>query len=659
MADQGQCASGLGISPDEIERAMTGYFGAGQNGQASKGYSEKDVQHISKLLEHLGKKEWSLRPRTYIVLRHINCTEIMPIFVSLGLFDIALPYNHTTLPEAITSPSTRMRFLETQLVVLTKAMDLETFEGRHRHFSEDGDLHFKRIKSLGQGGFGEVDHVYSTLSCKEYARKRIFRGRTFKKNKQKMEMFENELSTLKRLSHHHLVEYIGSYTDKKFFGLIMSPIADMNLKEFLNISPFSNFHQSTLRTFFGCISSGVLYLHRNQIRHKDIKPENILVKGENVLITDFGTALDWAEQGHSTTDNTIKAWSVRYCAPEVANYQKRNSSADIWSLACVFFEMITVLRGQTIQAMREYFSNHGTEEAFIRDNADATHGWMQLLYQNTGPSSDNEPLEWVRAMTRPVPRDRIGAAELVSRISEYRTEGSFIGLCCTEIHDADEDSDSSYQGSADEREGSHILTAPTTVQDSTLLESSSHESLDASDQPLSPPQIQTSSEPILPNVARFPIRDEIVKEAQADSSSFKRQLQSLQQSKATPQRLGMPLQHDTNASRLEISSPAAKTSQQPHKGQQDWEIHQRKPSEENYRETILSSSEFPPLDIQGSKVTGQKRNQPNSWGRLIASDDAPGRIIREAQGSSERDHSLDTCAWDRVGLSYKISINRH
>jgi serine/threonine protein kinase len=191
-------------------------------------------------------------------------------------------------------------------------MDLETFEGRHRHFAADGDLHFKKIKSLGIGGFGEVDHVYSTLSCKEYARKRIFRGRTFKKYREKMEMFENELSTLKRLSHYHLVEYIRSYTDKKFFGLIMSPIADMNLKEFLDISSFSNSHQSTLRTFFGCISSCVLYLHRNQIRHNDIKPENILVKGDNVLITDFGTALDWTEQGHSTTDNTIKAWSVRY-----------------------------------------------------------------------------------------------------------------------------------------------------------------------------------------------------------------------------------------------------------------------------------------------------------------------------------------------------------
>jgi serine/threonine protein kinase len=641
MADQGQSASGLTIPPDEIERAMTGYFGAGRNRQSSKGYSEKDVQHISKLLEHLGKIEWSLRPRTYIVLRLINCTEIMSIFVSLGLFDIALPYNHMTLPEAITSPSTRTRFLETQSIILTKAMDLETFEGRHRHFAEDGDLHFKKIKSLGIGGFGEVDHVYSTLSCKEYARKRIFRGRTFKKNKEKMEMFENELSTLKRLSHYHLVEYIGSYTDKKFFGLIMSPIADMNLKEFLNISPFSNSYQSTLRTFFGCISSGVLYLHRNQIRHKDIKPENILVKGENVLITDFGTALDWTEQGHSTTDNTIKAWSVRYCAPEVANYEKRNSSADIWSLACVFLEMMTVLRGQTIQAMREYFSNHGTEEAFIRNNAEATNSWMQLLTQIPGPSADNEPLKWFRAMTRPVPRDRMGAAELVSRISEYRTDSSFIGLCCTEVHDADEDSDSSYQGSEDERERSHILTAPTTVQESSPLGSSGPEPLDIPDQSLSSSQPQSGYELVLPNVAKFPTTGKTRKEGQKDFSASKDFLQSCKQSKDSLNPLVSLPQHDAHLPQLHVSLCGAKAVQQPLESQQKSGKTQKLPSEKSQQTRILSSDEFPPLSIQVPKVTGQTRKQPKSWASLIAPNGVAGATRNEAQVPSERDHSLD------------------
>lgn len=638
MAGQEQNTGGLQISPEEIERAMTGYFGAG--GQPCKAFAEKDVQHISKLLEHLGKKEWSLRPRTYIVLRLINSTEIMSIFVSLGLFDIALPYNHRSLPEAITSPSTRAKFLEAQSVILTKAMDLETFEGRHRHFAEDGDLHFKRIKSLGVGGFGEVDHVYSTLSCKEYARKRIFRGRGYKKNKEKMQSFENELSTLKRLSHHHLVEYIGSYTDRKFFGLIMSPIANMNLREFLNMSPFPDPPRSSLRTFFGCISSAVLYLHRNQIRHKDIKPENILVKGENVLITDFGTALDWTEQGHSTTDNTIKAWSVRYCAPEVANYQKRNSSADIWSLACVFFEMITVLRGHTIQSMKEYFDTHGTEEAFIRDNAEATECWKQLLFQMPGPTCDNEPLNWISTMIKPVPRDRMGAAELVTRISEYRAEYSFIGLCCTEIHDADEDSDSSYQGSVDEQQGSHVFTAPTSVQDSASLEDSSHGSLDVPDQPMSQSQPLVSSGSNTPNFARHPVKEANKKEAKVDSKASKREVQSQQQVKRTVELLALPPQHGINAPHNETLSPMAKSTRQPLRGQGDQEKHLEKPASRSHREAVLSTSDFPPLAREGPKIASQKKGRQTSWARLLASDDSLNRG-GVAQEKSERDHSLD------------------
>jgi hypothetical protein len=43
-------------------------------------------------------------------------------------------------------------------------------------------------------------------------------------------MFKNKLLTLKQLLHYYLVKLISSYTNKKFLGLIMLLIANMNLK---------------------------------------------------------------------------------------------------------------------------------------------------------------------------------------------------------------------------------------------------------------------------------------------------------------------------------------------------------------------------------------------------------------------------------------------
>ncbi|KAH0542810.1 hypothetical protein FGG08_002858 [Glutinoglossum americanum] len=256
---------------------------------------------VTRLLEIYGKYGWSLRPRTYSILRMAKRTDGMDAFIAEGLYDISLPYSERTLPDNLKSPTTRSDFLALQPLVLSEqASEVESGEGRHRHFSEDGNLYFRRIKRLGGGGFGEVDHVWNKAAITEFWR---------------------ELGILKLLSHHNLVKLVGSYTDPKYAGLIMSPVADSNLAEFLGADPFPTGRVSCLRQFYGCLTSALLYLHSNKIRHKDIKPGNILVHGENVLFTDFGASLDWAERGQSTTVSKPDSFSMPYCAPEVFSWE--------------------------------------------------------------------------------------------------------------------------------------------------------------------------------------------------------------------------------------------------------------------------------------------------------------------------------------------------
>jgi|SRR5579862_3325452 len=322
LASWRDAGEGGSISPDEFEKVVTELLPSPmQDDRPAKMKPLKDslLPRIARLLELFGKHTWSRRPRTYVILRMINRVDAMDAFVAEGLYDISLPYSQRTLPSVIKNPSARSKFLALQPLVLSEqALTVENGEGRHRHFVEDGDVHFKPIKRLGQGGFGEVDHVWSRLSYNEFARKRILRGRTFEKDKKAMSDFEKELEILKRLSHSHLVEYVGSYTDPKYVGLIMSPVADSNLAEFLRLDPFPTERLISLRQFYGCLVSALDYLHENKIRHKDIKPSNILVYGEIVLITDFGTSLDWTDKGHSTTsDMPVSAFTRAYCSPEV------------------------------------------------------------------------------------------------------------------------------------------------------------------------------------------------------------------------------------------------------------------------------------------------------------------------------------------------------
>jgi serine/threonine protein kinase len=129
-----------------------------------------------------------------------------------------------------------------------------------------------------------------------------------------------------------------SYTDPGYLGILISPVADCDLRTFLDER--ATVHScNLLRHFYGCLTRGLQYLHTNRIRHKDIKPQNILVKGMNVLITDFGTALDWSKDSGATTSGHPGPTSVNYIAPEVAEHEDRNESSDIWSLGCVFLEM--------------------------------------------------------------------------------------------------------------------------------------------------------------------------------------------------------------------------------------------------------------------------------------------------------------------------------
>ncbi|KAI9766196.1 MAG: hypothetical protein M1839_005012 [Geoglossum umbratile] len=413
----------------EVMKEIDRYF-LPDRGSLSK-YSDKDIQRVSELLRPQNLK-WSGATRLYIVFRVIGHLDVLDSVIAQGVTDLWFPFSAKFFPLCVDQNMCK-EFLEAQWIVLTNATDFEKEgRGRHQSFAEDGLIPFRSHGFLGDGGYSRVDKIASQCSGTYYARKRIRRGDTFHRALRNAESFLKELQILKMVQHHHIVELLGSYTDPAFVTLILSPVADANLMQFWQ-SPLSS-NKSLIREFFGCLLSVLSYLHSMKIRHRDIKPENILVIGEKILLTDFNVSTHWRAAEDSVTNDTNPLMTPRYGAPEMLDNGPRGSASDIWSLGCVFLEMVTILKGKDLSDMRAFFENHGSKSIVFAKNLDGIRAWIANLRTVDEQSTDNLPLKWIQQMLRKTSAQPLAAETLAKEAAMAgKTEHppvTFCGLCC-------------------------------------------------------------------------------------------------------------------------------------------------------------------------------------------------------------------------------------
>jgi serine/threonine protein kinase len=249
----------------------------------------------------------------------------------------------------------------TALVVL----DCITLEnGQQIPLSSIDDLPYRLLENLGAGASATVEMVQDVVTSKVYARK-VFRNVHARNLEQVQEQYRNEVDIIRRLKrHHHIIRVHASYICGRDLGVVLEPVADGgDLAHFLqrirDANRLPSLGESEILTkAFGCLAVGLEFMHSQEVRHKDIKPQNILIHESRVVYTDFGISYDSSLQSASTTTGQPDAFTRRYCAPEVADWAPRNRKSDVFSLGCVFLEMLQVFGLLSKDIMDGVFHEH-------------------------------------------------------------------------------------------------------------------------------------------------------------------------------------------------------------------------------------------------------------------------------------------------------------
>ncbi|KAM7195330.1 Ankyrin repeat-containing domain protein [Naviculisporaceae sp. PSN 640] len=140
--------------------------------------------------------------------------------------------------------------------------------------------------------------------------------------------------------HDHIINVITAYfyspaPGSVNFYIIMDRADGQDLSRHLN-------PKSLKERWIGCLIRTVAHIHRLGIRHRDIKPQNVLVQDGEVRLADFGIShMSLGKTVPTTNKKWNKSRTPAYCAPEVDEGQgrSRGRSADIFSLGAVILEM--------------------------------------------------------------------------------------------------------------------------------------------------------------------------------------------------------------------------------------------------------------------------------------------------------------------------------
>ena len=168
------------------------------------------------------------------------------------------------------------------------------------------------------------------------------------------ERFHRETALLRTLDHPNILPLLETGQAGALPFYVM-PFADGgSLRDRLTRTP--HLPVDEVRSIVAAVTAALDYAHAHNIVHRDIKPDNVLFRGDRTVVSDFGIARAIVRAGGERLSSSgLTPGTPQYMSPEQVNrVEDLDGRSDIYSLGCMVYEMLAgepPFRGATVQAI--------------------------------------------------------------------------------------------------------------------------------------------------------------------------------------------------------------------------------------------------------------------------------------------------------------------
>ncbi|XP_063071662.1 cyclin-dependent kinase 2 [Engraulis encrasicolus] len=195
---------------------------------------------------------------------------------------------------------------------------------------------FQKVEKIGEGTYGVVYKAKNKITGETVALKKI---RLDTETEGVPSTAIREISLLKELNHTNIVKLRDViHTENKLY--LVFEFLNQDLKKFMDSTSVSGISFPLVKSYLFQLLQGLAFCHSHRVLHRDLKPQNLLINAQGeIKLADFGLARAFGVPVRTYTHEVVTLW---YRAPEILLGCKYYSTAvDIWSLGCIFAEMIT------------------------------------------------------------------------------------------------------------------------------------------------------------------------------------------------------------------------------------------------------------------------------------------------------------------------------
>ncbi|HMI57979.1 MAG TPA: serine/threonine-protein kinase, partial [Gemmatimonadaceae bacterium] len=192
-------------------------------------------------------------------------------------------------------------------------------------------------REIGRGGMATVYLAHDIKHERQVALKFIHAEVA---DGQATERFRREIALLASLQHPHILPLYDSGEFEGALFYVMPYIGGETLRGRIKREGRLPIDESI--RLAREVADALAYAHAHDVIHRDIKPENILLSEGHALVGDFGIARAVSRAGGKRlTDAGFAVGTLSYMSPEQGSADDVDGRSDLYSLACVVYEMLT------------------------------------------------------------------------------------------------------------------------------------------------------------------------------------------------------------------------------------------------------------------------------------------------------------------------------